>query len=204
MSGERRPPALLNFAIVDLPRAAFVERMRFHLDRWPAIIYSMTSTSNDWQTFFAENGELYGFNRGVQMFVFEAGSDRSAYVCNIADGWHSLIWNVAREGHSAVYFRTTMLASVPFGVHEMEVWSKGEVSRHVRSLQEERGWQFLNNGTPLNFERTEDFRRRRIKDRFNLSHIEAYCPEFGIRLNDVYSCPGAGTLFQTAPINSYH
>jgi hypothetical protein len=181
MSGERRPPALLNFAIADLPRATFVERIRFQLDRLPAITYGTTSTRNDWQTFFAENGELHGFDRGVRIFVFDAGKNRSVF-----------------------YFRTTTQAFVPFGVHEMEVWHKGKISRHIRSLQEERGWGFLNNGAQFAFENTEDFRKRRIKDRFNRSRIESYCPEFGIRLSDVYSYPRAGTLIQTAAVSTHH
>ena len=187
-------PDIAQFGIFDAGLEQVTKRVVHHLERLSRGFHISRGVRNDWPIFFDAKGNLFDETR-ARIFVFERHSTGTVFVCNLSDGWHSLFWNLAGpDCIDGVFFQATIGSRVEYGVHGMEVWHKGQETRHIRALQEDRGWEFLNEGAPLQFERTADLNKRRITDRFNAGHVKLYCREFGVELEDAYSYPGNGTL----------
>jgi hypothetical protein len=190
---EVRCPNIINFAILQATQKEISNEIEKHLKRWSAGYDFKTPIANDWEAFFENDGNLYDVFR-TKIFLFDSTQGATIYVCNSADGWHSLIWNVAKGLKlGGAYFRTTT-RPVEWGVHEMEIWENGEPVRHLRTLQDDRGWEFLNRGGPRHFEVTSDFKKRKIRARFNFERLKSYSQEMGVCFDSAYSFPGLGTL----------
>lgn len=187
-------PEIVQFGALEASLQQVTERIAHHLELWSLQFRVTEQARNDWPTFFEAKGNLFDMAQ-ARIFVFEPHANRTVFVCNLSDGWHSLFWNLAeRDSVNGAFFRATIDPDVKYGVHGMEFWRNGRSIRHIRALQEERGWEFLNEGEPLPFERTVDLTKRRITDRFNITHVKLYCRDFGIEFSDAYSYPGKGTL----------
>lgn len=156
-------PEIVQFGALEASLQQVTERIAHHLELWSLQFRVTEQARNDWPTFFEAKGNLFDMAQ-ARIFVFEPHANRTVFVCNLSDGWHSLFWNLAERDSVNGAF------------------------------QEERGWEFLNEGEPLPFERTVDLTKRRITDRFNITHVKLYCRDFGIEFSDAYSYPGKGTL----------
>lgn len=186
-------PSIINFAILQAKQNEVSAEIEKHLKRWSSEYDLQTHTANDWEAFFRGRANAYDVLR-AKIFLFSSAAGATIYVCNLADGWHSLVWNIARGLKlDGAYFRTTT-RPVEYGVHEMEIWEDGDAVRHLRALQDDRGWEFLNRGEPRPFEVIADFKRRKIRDRFGFERLKSYSDVMGVSFDLVYSFPGSGTL----------
>lgn len=190
-------PALEKFQIEQIcvgliraPTAHVQGALRAQLKKILRYEICFTQSEIDWKRFFSEQGQLYNVMK-VEVALFPIDSNLTAYVCNLADGWESLYEMLMQaERYDAFFFRNTMEGIFDHRVHEMRVWESGYLIRHLRSLQDDIGWSFLNDGTPLSFEDTSYYRKRRISDRVNARLINSYSTHVGYTITDALSFRG--------------
>jgi hypothetical protein len=138
-----------------------------------------------WQEFFEDDGLFYDGKR-FQIALFSTGKNCTVYVCNLADGWISLYENMVRSGRfDAYFFRATFAESFRYKVFEMAVWRHGLLERQLRALQDDAGWEFLNRGEPLPFEKVERYRKRQVSGRLDRELIAAYSEAAGYNLASI-------------------
>lgn len=56
--------------------------------------------------------------------------------------------------------------------------------RHIAVRNDVSGWEFLAQGEVQPYEKTENYRERKVVDRFNVEMLESYCGALGIELFD--------------------
>jgi len=70
--------------------------------------------------------------------------------------------------------------------------------RVVSAIHDTGGWDFHTFGTPKEFEKTETYTRRRIRDRLTAELLEEYCAALGIRLFDAdFYGPHCALIYST-------
>jgi len=69
--------------------------------------------------------------------------------------------------------------------------------RHLAVTNDVRGWEFVAQGEIQLFEKTENYQKRRIQERFTPEMLESYCAALGIRLLDADSYGGKCLLSHT-------
>lgn len=139
----------------------------------------------DWKNFFRDDGLLYDVTK-FQIALLPLRDRLTVYACNLADGWISLLDRlVSLNKFDAYFFRTTVSAHGQFEVFEMVAWQKGARKRHVRVLEDDKGWEFLNNGSPLPFKNTERYARTRIETRLDAELIDRYSGHVGYKISNI-------------------
>jgi len=71
-----------------------------------------------------------------------------------------------------------------FDYDEFSSDGKKSKERWIHAINEDGNWKFEVSGELLPFENPEQFKARKIKDRFNRHHLLYYLEYFGIKLND--------------------
>jgi len=71
-----------------------------------------------------------------------------------------------------------------FDYDEFAVDGRKIRERWIHAINEDGNWKFETEGDLFSFENPEQFKARKIKDRFNRHHLIAYLEHFGIKLND--------------------
>jgi hypothetical protein len=136
----------------------------------------------DWREFFAQDGKLFDMSRS-QIALLSPGEAITVYVCNLADGWVSLYGNLVKAGlFDAYLFRATLSERDQHRVFEMRAWRHGALERHVRALQDEDDWKFLDKGDPMPFESPMQYQKKRIEARLDRRMIERYSEAAGHRI----------------------
>jgi len=144
----------------------------------------------EWMEFFENDGVFYDGKR-FKIALFSPRADHTVYVCNLSDGWISLYENIVAAGAiDAYFFRSTLLKSAEYKIFEMLSWRRGILQRQLRVLQDDNGWDFLNNGSLLPFEEVERYKNRRVKDRLDNELIDRYSEAAGYRISSVTSFNG--------------
>ena len=184
-------PDLLNVGIVHAPCQAVQPLLKQQLDK---TIKSNTIHSAlgvvGWEEFFEQGGKLYD-GRRFQIALFSPREALTVYVCNLADGWVSLYGNLVKEGaFDAYFFRATLCEQARYKVFEMQGWRHGAHERHVRVLQDEDGWNFLDKGVAMSFESPMQYKKRQIRARLDRRLIEKYSEEAGYRMSSVTEFTG--------------
>lgn len=101
--------------------------------------FNCTKEIVDWSAMYKAGGHLHDIWQ-VEIVLFSPHERLSVYVCNLADGWHSLYWNCMRKlAIEGFWFRSTDRTE-RFQVQEMEAWRDGTVVRHLRILDDEARW----------------------------------------------------------------
>ena len=143
-----------------------------------------------WESFFEQSGTLYDMSR-FQIALLCPSEKLAVYVCNLADGWISVFGNLVAAGaFDAYFFRATLAQQAPYKVFEMQGWRGGALERHLRVLQDEDGWSFLNKGDPLPFESPMQYKRRQIGARLDWRLLERYSEALGYRIGAVTESGG--------------
>ena len=91
---------------------------------------------------------------------------RCAFMATIYDGWYTLIRNIATKyKHDCSSIRVSSMA-MEYPICELQCYVNGDHRRLIRIMKDGPRWDFFTMGTPLSFEKTENYKKRRIKDRF--------------------------------------
>jgi hypothetical protein len=189
-------PDLVNVGIVLAPCQAVQPRLKQRLEK--AIkrdtIHSAFEVV-DWEEFFEQGGKLCSMG-GFQIALLSPRENLTVYVCNLADGWVSLYGNLVREGaFDAYFFRATLSEKAQYKVFEMQGWRHGALERHLRALQDEDGWNFLDKGDALPFESPMQYKKRQIGARLDRRLIERYSEAVGYRIGSATEFRGQGWRF---------
>jgi hypothetical protein len=148
------------------------------------------NASINWRKFFERDGRLYDIKR-FQIAIFSPHEDITIYVCNLADGWVTLHGNLVKaNAFDAYYFRTTCSEHAEYSVYEMMAWDRGILERHVRVLQDDDGWKFLDKGNPRPFEDLQRYKKRQISARLDRALIESYSDSAGYATSAVTKYDG--------------
>jgi hypothetical protein len=138
-----------------------------------------------WFEFFEGDGLLYDVKR-LQIALFSPREGLTVYVCNLTDGWVNLYGSVLKTNAiDGYFFRSTLLDDAEFNVFEMMGWRRGVLERHIRALQDDDGWSFLNKGEPLAFENPLQYKKRQIRQRLDRRSIERYSKAVGYSVGSV-------------------
>jgi hypothetical protein len=158
--------------------------------------YTESLQEVNWEEFFRSSGLLYGASN-AEVVVFGTKNEWSLYTCNLADGWYSLFWNlIGRLRCDATFFRSVRDGRLDYQVQEMVVWKDGGIIRQLRALKDDTGWQFLNTGQPLSFERVAQYRRRAIRERLTAELIDDYSASNGFALGNLCELSGKAYTYR--------
>jgi hypothetical protein len=104
----------------------------------------------------------------------------TALLADLEDGWWTLVnATAARVSGTHAQFRFTQ-GDTPYPTYGFEVWSDGKSIRSVSCSRNDRGkWEFISNGTPLEFEDTAAYSRRRVAERLSQQMIIGYMSALG-------------------------
>jgi hypothetical protein len=139
----------------------------------------------DWARFFEHDGALYDVRR-LQMALLAPREGLTVFTCNLADGWVSLYSNLVKVGtFDAYFFSATLAEKVKYRVFEMQAWVRGARLRHLRALEDESGWTFLDEGEALSFESPMQYKKREVGARLDRRLIELYSEAAGYRMSAV-------------------
>ncbi len=189
-------PDQICVGVLHAPLDRVREGVRFQLERTikdGSICTELTRVN--WNDFFDSDGILYDISR-FQIAIFSIQENITIYICNLSDGWVSLYGNLVVECEmDAFFFRATNLAKAKYKVFEMIGWRQGALERHVRALQDDIGWTFLNNGTPFSFELSDRYNKYRISARIDLSLIKTYSARAGYDLSEITDFNGVCCRF---------
>jgi hypothetical protein len=178
-------------APVDEARAALTRQ----LESIKAGMYTSTERTIDWNAFFVENGLNYNVFK-TKMALFSATDTLTIYTSSSASGWSSLYSNMMeRTPFDGYFFCRTLKNEIGYHGFEMKIWKSGVLDRHVRTMKAEDGWEFLNEGNLVPFERPELYTSRRIADRLNQEVIETYSEAAGFPISSVVEYDGPAFLF---------
>ncbi len=149
----------------------------------------------DWSDFYTSNGLSYDVTK-AKIALFSESDSFTVYTSDLADGWISIFELLIKDGHfSGYFFKTTFDNSSIFNIHEMKAWNLGHMIRHVRALKAENGWEFLNKGNLLPFEKEKTYKNAKIINRLNSEHIENYSNAAGYAISNIVSHNSSSYLF---------
>jgi hypothetical protein len=80
---------------------------------------------------------------------------------------------------------------VEYKLFEMESWKGGQSCRHLRVLEDDDGWSFLDEGCRMPFENPMQYEKRKIEERLDRQSIERYSEAAGYRVDWVTQYRGA-------------
>ncbi|MFI9811194.1 hypothetical protein [Saccharothrix variisporea] len=137
----------------------------------------------------------------VAYFDCFAGDTDAASVCSVLAG--RLGVRAVKVYRAADVVRCAGMAS-GVGV-QFHVWGPGgdEPLGYLRTLEavhDGNRWVFDQSGSPFDFEETEHYGERRVKDRFTVEMLDRYCSALGIRLTDPGSYGQVGMLVESAVV----
>lgn len=131
------------------------------------------STSND-----------MGFPKAI-FFSPKNCQDKTIMISNYKDGWVTLGNFISNEYGAFNYnFRLSQDDSL---INSFNYWEKGKELRVVYTMKDTK-WVFYEQGNPLWFEDTNNYKKRFIKDRLNFNILTLYCKKIGIDIlnNDFF------------------
>lgn len=124
----------------------------------------------------------------VAVYAVDSASPVTLVETNLNDGYSSLSRMLSRRLPTTTF---AVVRSKPVGRSEWPVEefglineSSGGFIRHVCAALDSGGWIFENSGGLLGFEQPEQYRRRRISDRFTRVHIVEFLGHLGL---DIFS-----------------
>jgi len=108
--------------------------------------------------------------------------DSTMLMANFSDGWLTLVHNLGiKYGHELYRLRISS-ADSEWYVCSLTYYKNGKERRIIQALKDDPRWEFFQKGEPLEFEKLEYYKKRRIKDRFNSSILFEYLNASGWNL----------------------
>lgn len=173
-------PALICVGIINAPlecaRSAVQSQLEATIGK---AAFRLDLKTLQWPEFFKQNGRFHDVLH-AEIVLFSPREGVTIYVCNLADGWVSLYENVIKSStFDAFFFRATSEENDEYKIFEMMAWQRGVLVRHIRALQDDDGWKFLNKGDPLPFENVARYKKRAIGARLDHKTLENYSEAAG-------------------------
>lgn len=142
-----------------------------------------------------------------QIVVFSnmPNGDGSSDARHLADKFKSSIIGVTftKDGKNG---NLDTIGSTQFGwvdcATERDDWGLHK-HRSLAAHRESR-WEWHENGDPFPWEKTENYKKRIIKERLTPDMVESYCENFGIKLFDPDYYSGRATLITQRPVKMKH
>lgn len=107
---------------------------------------------------------------------------RTAFFSSISDSRSFYAVNAAeRFKHQVIKVRTSAPED-EWSINELLVYKNGELDRLIHVCRDDDRWAFYTNGMPLAFENQVQYRKRRIKDRFDRGLLLRYVKDLGWNL----------------------
>lgn len=113
------------------------------------------------------------------LFSPESNPDNTVLVCDLADGWASLSFLLARELKG---FQIRVLSTqdgVKYPQNLFEVWRLGESIRFVMAMRDSDKWQFFERGAVQPFEDVALYKESLKKNRLSRSILKRYLERIG-------------------------
>ena len=124
---------------------------------------------------------------GKQGFILwepKNATGRSAFMATFSDGWATLIHNMGTTyKHDCLKIRISSVTAI-YPICELFYYEGGEEKRLIRSMKDEPRWEFYQKGAPLQFEKLDYYKKRRIKDRFSEELLLEYLLMMGWNIRD--------------------
>lgn len=100
------------------------------------------------------------------------------FLSNASDGWITLLNNYARKRCQEFVMAVFSDSSTEYPLYKF-YYRKAETIRIVQVLKDTDEWKFYTEGLPLEIEDIENYKRKKISDRFNNSILEQYLEKMG-------------------------
>ena len=108
-------------------------------------------------------------------------SDIVVFLSNMPDGWPTLL-NVYFSKYNHDIISIVLSADTQkFPLYRFE-FKNGAKQRIIQSIKDSDKWEFFQSGLVLPFEKTENYKSRKVSDRLNNDIIKGYLLENGISL----------------------
>jgi hypothetical protein len=101
---------------------------------------------------------------------------------NVADGWSSLSYLVAREHESYQMQIISTRADVEYPQNRIEIWNNGESKRVVMAMRDSDRWEFVQDGIPENFEDLTLYTNRIKRKRLDRAVLVKYAQRAGFEI----------------------
>lgn len=106
---------------------------------------------------------------------------------NFVDGWYTAVYNYTRLNNKSAFqvgFTVDETKEYPAYFFKFFFLEKGQIKeRTVHAIKEDK-WVFFAGGNPLTIEDTDNYLKKRIKDRINNETIISYLKKAGYDLTD--------------------
>lgn len=123
----------------------------------------------------------YAYNPNpLRAVFFSANSNCTVMIPNLQDGWHSLVYTIAANTKCDAYFIQMMDdKKLREPVNHLSFFKDGIECRIVYALKENK-WVFYEQGQPMSFECTDNYKQAVRKKRINKELLLKYCTELGM------------------------
>lgn len=126
----------------------------------------------------------------IRFIVYEPSTNPGVTVFfpNFVDGWYTAVYNYTRLKNKNAFqvgFTVDEAKKHPAYFFSYFFFEHGQIKERTVHAIKENKWVFFSDGKPLNFEETDHYQQKRIKDRINNEIIIGYLKSAGYDLTDL-------------------
>lgn len=118
------------------------------------------------------------------IFAPRISEQNSILVANLQDGWYTLINVLCKELRCDGLRIRTSTDDVQYPINSIAIYEGGQETRIVQTMLDGDRWDFFQRGAKKAFESETNYRRRRIKDRFDRVILFGYLTALGFDITD--------------------
>jgi len=124
----------------------------------------------------------------------ESDPDKTFFLSNAQDGMSNLTRIITKKikGDSIKVKLSTDEEEYP--MNSMRKMVSGVEVRYIHAMKDSK-WVFFEKGTPSDYENLDLYKKRRVKDKFNIEIIMDYLNKENINFNQVFSSINQGFLY---------
>jgi hypothetical protein len=120
-----------------------------------------------------------GINHSRKILIWQPEQNKNStiFFCNLEDGWNTLMLAIGRKFNRKQYTFTFSNSNSKESIHSFFYYD-GKRERLVRAMKDPR-WDFYEYGEPLDFEHSNHYDNRIIKNRLNNKILDDYLCSVG-------------------------
>ncbi len=116
---------------------------------------------------------------GLRVMISPTDNGHAVLYCNLRDGYSALMYQLSRNLDCSIYRFFATLQVTEYPMNYMHILSKGRTRRLVRTMRDERGWDFWQEGPPLYFESQSIYAQRLKRLRLTANMVDEYVGYLG-------------------------